>query len=101
MASSSAAKCLEASLNGIFEQTTNINYINSRIKALFAMCTAQVFGCFQSFHFTVGSVAFTVFTSRGKFSPEDGNQVSEVHLLHSGNVGIFIEKFQRMGWPSA
>lgn len=49
---------------------------------------------FQSCHTTICSAALTTFTKKDKLKPEDGNQVSEVHLFDSANVGMLIEKFQ-------
>lgn len=88
--------------SSILEQSTNINHVNRRIKALFATCTAEVFGHVFELD-PVGSVVyfFFFFTSSGKLQPEDGNQVSAVPLFDSANARILIEKFKGMIWPAA
>lgn len=87
--------------SSILEQSTNIDHVNRRIKALFATCTAEVFGYVFDLD-PVGSVVYIIFfTSSGKLQPEDGNQVSAVPLFDSAKARIVIEKFKGMIWPAA
>lgn len=46
--------------SSILEQSTNINHVNRRIKALFATCTAEVFGYVFELD-PVGSAVYIIF----------------------------------------